>query len=237
MKLQGKTGLAVESRDRSAEIKSVVVQRDVVAPGMRFWRRWAGAVSAYQTVQMRIKVPEDAPEGTYELGVGSSSMAINQEEEHFLQRRSPPDAKSLVAAVQRVLSYRSDHLYASLVGCGRDIGGWKKCRISRRRARLCIPAANADAVPLHQIVTAEVDAGSPPWVVSSGGEAVRIIIDKDAGKRFSRRDQCGSKKQHRRRATDDEIMLRGHPLLVTSGSWHAGGLMVARYFKVNAATK
>jgi hypothetical protein len=189
LKLKGvKLDMEIEGKNRAAEIKSVVLKRDVVAPGEELVA--TVELEPFQAksrfVEVRLKVPEDATEGTYELAVGSSMMALSEEERQFPQRYEPQDAKTLVAAVQRVLGYQADKLYASLamdIG-GVSEGGKELKDLPATRVAMYASEKRSNAVPLYEMVRTQVDAGEPACVVLRGGETFQVTVDKDAGKRF-----------------------------------------------------
>ena len=170
--------------NRAAVIKAVNVKNLIVAPG--------DTVSATVEVEpfqqplrkltIQLQVPADTPDGEYDLVVGSAEMALGQEEQFFPNRFDPQNVEALVAAIQNILGYQRDKLYARLVldvaGAaqkGRELGNLPPSRVA-----LYASEKLKDATPLHNAVLASVDAGG----VLDGGEMLTITVDKNANKRF-----------------------------------------------------
>lgn len=175
----------IEPADRSAEIRSIMLKRNVVAPGDELVAmvELAPFRAPPRNVQVTLKVPEDAPDGHYELTIGSSTMAISQEEHYFPQRYAPEDIKGLFSAVQRVLAYSPDQLYARLAmnvqGAAED--GREFRNLPSSRIAMYASEKRTNATPLYRIVGSQVEAGG---IVADGGESFAITVDRNAGKRF-----------------------------------------------------
>ena len=175
----------IENVNRSAVIKSVTLNKTVVAPGDQVVATLE--VQDYQKaarkVEIALSVPADTPNGDYEMVVGTAKMALMQETEFFPQRFSPEDAKSLADAVGHILSYREDRLYARLVtdvrGAAKGMAELKN--LPPTRVAMYASDRRTDTGPVYGSVETSVAGGG---IYDVGGERFTITVDKDADKRF-----------------------------------------------------
>jgi len=175
----------IEGVDRSAEIKSAAINKQVVAPGetVIVTVELARYQKTTRTMELNVKVPADAAEGDYQLAVGSADMLLSQEAEVFPQRFMPVNIKTLVDDVQHIMSYRHDKVYARLVMDiqGAAMGGREMKNLPASRVAMYASEKRTDATPLFEAITESADADA---VVDGGGQTFVITVDKQAGKRF-----------------------------------------------------
>ena len=175
----------IDNRDRSGDLQSVNVDRLTVAPGDEITA--IANVTPFQEgtkqIPLTIKVPEDAPDGDYQLGVGSSAFALMQEVSYAPQRFDPQNIHGLVEAVQNILSYKTDHLYATLQMnvSGAAVAGRELKDLPASRIALYASDRRTDSTPMVSVVRSEVETGC---VISEGGQIFAIHVDRDADRRY-----------------------------------------------------
>ena len=195
LKLQSvKLQARVEPVDHSAEIKSVELLHDVVAPGDQVTISVQLTPFQDKTADMNLsfRIPESTPDGNYQLLIGSASMALDQEQSTYPQRFDPEGIAALSEAVQRVLSYRNNQIYARLTlnVDGAAEGGRELHNLPGTRTAMYLSSKRSSAVPVQEVRGFEQPMD---YVVSDGGQTVSITVDKDAHKRYysSKRGDSG----------------------------------------------
>ncbi len=175
----------VEFTNHSAQIRTIGLDQTIVQPGQEItatielepWHEPS------RNVELRIKVPQDTPDGDYQLAIGSSDMQLKQETDAFPQRFDPENIAALVHDMQHLLDYRNDWIYASLLLDPHGVAQHGREHKDMPRTRMVMYGTDkrSDAVPLPDAITGSVAAHA---VVLTGGQEFTITVDKDAGKRF-----------------------------------------------------
>ncbi len=175
----------VENDNRSGEITSVTVNRSSAAPGddVRAVVRVQPYHLAPVDVPLTVHIPLDATDGEYQLTVGSSAMALEEETAYAPQRFDPQNVASLIKAVQHILDYRPEHLYATLVMnvSGAAVAGHEYHHLPASRLAIYASDRRNDVLPVFEVAKAEVDAGS---VIAGGGQTFTLIVDRQANRRY-----------------------------------------------------
>ena len=175
----------VDKENRSADITSITVDRSAAAPGdeVRAMVRVTPYHQAPVDVPISVRIPADAQDGEYQLSVGSSAMALEQETQYAPQRFDPHDVGALTIAVQHILNYTPEHLYATLVMniSGATVSGHEHANLPASRLALYASDRRNDTTPLFAVAKAEVDAGS---VIADGGQTFTVIVDRNANRRY-----------------------------------------------------
>jgi hypothetical protein len=174
----------VEPIDRSLEIKSVSAAKLTVAPGddVTTIVEVVPYHQAARKMTIAIKIPRGTPDGDYELCVGGADMMLMQEAADFPHRFEPENIDSLVDAVNGVLAYKKDKIYARVVldVAGAAQKGREFTHIPPSKVALYASEKLTGTRPVKNAVMTEVDAGG----VVDGGQVLHITVDKDADKRF-----------------------------------------------------
>jgi hypothetical protein len=175
----------IDLANHSIQIKSVSLDQTTVAPGQEItatvqlqpWHQ------AERKVELRIKIPQDTPDGDYPLAVGSTDLILSQETDAFPQRFAPESIGQLIHDVHHILEYRPDHIYAMLLLEAQGVAqsGREFQYLPRTRVAMFATDKRGEAQPVFNTSNASVPADG---VVLSGGENFSITVDKDAGKRF-----------------------------------------------------
>jgi hypothetical protein len=175
----------VDNDNRSGEITSVTVNRSTAAPGDEI--QAVVTVTPYHgpavQVPISLHVPVDAKDGDYQLSVGSSAMALEEETAYAPQHFDPQNVEALAKAVQHILDFRPEHLYATLVMnvSGATVGGHEHANLPGSRLALYASDRRNDTTPLFEVAKAEVDAGS---VIADGGQTFSLTVDRHADRRY-----------------------------------------------------
>jgi hypothetical protein len=183
----------VEPVDRTLTIRSVTAAKDVVAPGdeVNISVEVEPFHQAKKNVSITVTVPKDTPDGDYTMVVGNADLAILQEAMSFPHRFEPDDIDSLTGALKNILNYSKDKIYARLVlgieGAAKN--GREFANIPASKAALYASERMAGASPLRNSVMTSIDAGG----VVDGGKMITITVNKDANKRFFKKEGPGLK--------------------------------------------
>ncbi|MGN6367801.1 MAG: SpoIVB peptidase S55 domain-containing protein [Phycisphaerae bacterium] len=201
LQLKGVTlNATIENKDRSGTLASVNVDRLTAAPGDEITA--VANVEPFQEgmkqVVLRVKIPEDAPDGDYQLGVGSSAFALMQEASYAPQHFDPQNIRALITAVENIVSYKPDHLYATLQMnvSGAAVAGRELKDLPASRIALYSSDRRTDATPMISVVRTEGDAGC---VIADGGQVFVVHVDRDADRRYFERKRGGGGLGMRRR--------------------------------------
>lgn len=184
--------VAVDPVDRSAQIKSVHLARTVVTPGSDLVAKVVLELYKDKTteLQVKIKVPEETPDGQYTLLIGSAEEALSHEESMYPKRFAPEDIDSLKSALQRLLSYSNHQLYARLTlnSTGASEGRVEMPNLPESRKALYLEAHQRKSAPVYTVVGREIPTD---YVITQGGETISITVDKNADKRYYQPNKMG----------------------------------------------
>ncbi len=175
----------VEGKSRSGEIMSVTLDRLSAEPGdtLTAMVEIKPFQKAAMSVPMTIKIPEGTADGDYELSVGSAAMALVEEAGYAPQRFDPRDIAGLERAIQHLLDYRHDRLYATLVLniSGAAVGGHEHGGLPGSRLALFASERRNDATPVFDVVQSEMTVGQ---VIADGGQTFTVHVDRHADERY-----------------------------------------------------
>jgi hypothetical protein len=196
---------AVDQRDTAGSIKNVVLQKQVVAPGDTIVAT-AEIERFHQTnahVTVKLKVPDDTDDGTYELAVGPSDLVLGQELHYFPQRFDPQNIKQLAEDVRHIVSYQRDRVYARLILDlnGISTNGHELRDLPVTRMMMYASEKRTDADPLFNSVSANVSAGG---ILKGGGQLFQITVNKHA-------DDLFYDLETRPKASEDKLNSPGSP--------------------------
>ncbi len=175
----------VENTNRSAEITSVTLDRTTAAPGDELSA--LVHVTPFRqlptTLPVTLRIPDDTPDGDYQFSVGSSAMALGEEAGYAPQRFDPQDIAGLAKAIQHLLDYKTDHLYATLVMniSGATIGGHEHPNLPASRLALYASERRNDTTPIFNVVRTETAAG---YIFGDGGQTFTIHVNRNADRRY-----------------------------------------------------
>ncbi len=183
----------VEPANKSVQIQSIVVPKTMMMPGDTIQilvdlEQYQGKTTQ---VTMKLKVPDDTPDGDYMLCVGSAMMMMGNESTYFPQRYQPENIESLTGALQRLVSYRQDRLYAMLVTDVHGIArrGREMPNLPGSRINLFASAKRRDSVPLYNETRTELPIDG---VLAENGDMFTITVSRDVNKRYGKGGPSGA---------------------------------------------
>lgn len=182
----------VEPANKAVQIQSIVVPRTLVKPGdsVQVLIELEQYQGKRKQVSMSVKVPDNTPDGTYTLAVGSSMMTMSSESDYFPQRYQPENIESLTAALQRLLAYRHDRLYAMLVTDVHGIArrGREMRHLPASKIDLFSSAKRRDSFPLFNETRTELAVDG---VIIDNGETFQITVSRDMNRRYGEGTSSG----------------------------------------------
>ena len=176
---------SIDNKDHSGELQSVNVDRLTAAPGDEITA--IATITPFQQgtkqIPLTVRIPEDAPDGDYALGVGSSAFAMMQEVNYARSIFDPQNIRGLIGAVQNILGYKADHLYATLQMnvSGAAVGGRELKDLPASRIALYASERRTDTTPMVSVVRTEAETGC---VITEGGQLFVVHVDRDANGRY-----------------------------------------------------
>lgn len=175
----------VEPANKAVQIQSIVVPRTLVKPGdsIQILVELEQFQGKRKQVSMSVKVPDDTPDGSYTLSVGSSMMAMSNDAQYFPQHYQPENIESLTAALQRLVSYKHDRLYASLITdvTGVTRRGREMRHLPATKIDLFASAKRRDSFPLFNETRTELAVDG---VLIDNGETFQITVSRDMNRRY-----------------------------------------------------
>ena len=169
---------AIEPGSRLAEIEKSHALRNTVRPGgtvpvelkIRPWRqepRW---------IKVNVKVPDDWPEGKYNLVLCSADEALRQEMQETPIRFAPDDLDSLLAALARERPRDRLFIRLSAPGQGVAIGRDELPNLPETMRSVLVGAARRKVTA----VTGSLVTSQPTEYVLTGGRRIEITVDRQA---------------------------------------------------------
>jgi hypothetical protein len=175
----------IDNHNHSGEIHSITLDRSAAAPGDDLHA--VARITPYHRpsveVPITLRIPADAPDGEYQLIVGSSAMALEEETAYAPQHFDPRDLASLTKAIQHILNFTPEHLYATLVMniSGATIAGHEHPNLPASRLALYSSDRRNDTTPILAVTTAQVDAGC---IIPDGGQSFTVLVNRNANHRY-----------------------------------------------------
>ncbi len=188
--------VSIDTVNHSATIKSISVNRLVAAPGDKLTaiveiEPWHSDI---RKIPITLQIPDDAPEGEFSLSIGPASSALSDEISYAPNHFDPQDITALATDINRILAYRNDRLYATLVLdiTGAAINGRERPNLPASRIALYASSKRTDASPIMRTVKTTLDAGC--ILLPGGDQSFSITIDKRANDRYytPKHDDFGS---------------------------------------------
>lgn len=172
--------IEIESQPNQAAMERVQLLRDRVRPGstLRLDVTWMHFRRARQSARYEMPLPQDLPEGKYQLVVCSwreHLKALRKEKPHMFQARSLPQ---LLQAVQTIAEIREDRLYCRLVSKrgGVAFDGVEMPLLPSCRAAILTDSKRSDVKTYQQALV----VSHPVAFAVSGMRSFTVTVDKRA---------------------------------------------------------
>jgi len=172
--------IRVEPVARTASLERAELLRDRVKPGatlevLAWWRPYRAAP---ETGTYTLKLPDDIPEGSYELTICSAQehlRALRAERPYFFHVRSLPQ---MLEALNFLAQFQDDHVYLrlSLPTGGVSLGRDNLPDLPSYRQRILADSRRTDVVRYADALVAE----HPERFVVSGARSFTVKVDKRA---------------------------------------------------------
>jgi len=172
--------IRVEPVARTASLERAELLRDRVKPGatlevLAWWRPYRAAP---ETGTYTLKLPDDIPEGSYELTICSAQehlRALRAERPYFFHVRSLPQ---MLEAMNFLAQFQDDHVYLrlSLPTGGVSLGRDNLPDLPSYRQRILADSRRTDVVRYTDALVAE----HPERFVVSGARSFTVKVDKRA---------------------------------------------------------
>ncbi len=176
----------IENVNRSASIKSITLDRTTAAPGdtVTATIEIEPYHATVRNISFPVKIPDDAPDGQFDLSIGSASEALTTETSNASYRFDPKNIAQLRTGIDRVLAYDNDKIYATLTlnPTGTAVDGIEKKSLpASKLARFASAKKAEEIVPILRSHTSSIDASA---VIPFGGESFSLTIHKNANDRY-----------------------------------------------------
>jgi hypothetical protein len=169
---------AVEAGRRFAEIEKSRALRNRVRPGgtvpvelkIRPWRE------APRWITVEVPIPEEYPEGTYDLVLCGGDEALRLEQREVPARFKPDDLASMLQVI--AMEKPRDRLYVRLERPGRGIavGRDELPNLPPSMRTVLTTSARRDVTPVNE---SRVTSQPMEWVLE-GGRQLKIAVDREA---------------------------------------------------------
>ncbi len=174
--------MAIKEGTRQAMIDQMELGKDVYKPGekvevrVRLFRRWQKP--SYKWVTCELKLPEDLPDGRYELRLGAARdylLEMRREKPHLFRART---LKELMQVVNLIGSYSTSRMYLrlELPKKGISVHRIELPELPSFRQRIVKEAHGSDAREFQESLVVQKETG----FVIQGSESASIKVSRKA---------------------------------------------------------